>query len=255
MEENSLIEIDFAINLYELLENNDIEYVKNEILELTNYIRSFQNDCRRIIVKVIIETCYLSSDQIQHLSQWCCHIGADFVKTSTGYGTRGASEEDIKLIKPMLYDDVQIKASGGIKTFKDAIKFVKLGVARIGASNTPAILEEADEQELKKNKFTKKTFASFFDHTCLDPEATEEDIESAVNDAIHYSCKAVCVRPEFVALAHTLVKNSSVRICAVVGFEKLREKDNGGLEFDRYNLSLEEKKAELDRLFSIIIKK
>lgn len=159
----------------------------------------------------------------------------------------------------MLYDGVQIKASGGIASFKDAITYINLGAARIGTSNTVAILENADEHELKQNKLSLEAFASLFDHTNLDSQATEEEIQTTIKDAITYNCKSVCVRPEFLELAYhliktikTLRKNTPLRICVVIGFENLIEKDNGSLGFERYNISIEDKKAELDKIFSII---
>ena len=255
MEENDLIEIDFVINLYELSVNKNIEYVKNEILELTNYIRSFQNDCRRIIVKCIIETCYLSDEQIKELTFWCCHVGVDFVKTSTGYGTRGASEHDIKIIKEKISREVEIKASGGINTFEQAVIFFLLGASRIGTSSSVEIINGVESSK-------KKAVAKMIDHTNLNVNASEKDIERSAKEAIKFGFKTICVRPEHLETAYNTTKNSDVRVCVAVGFDKLVEKDSGikvnsilgsRLGFERYNQSIEEKKVVMDKLFHIVV--
>ncbi|CAL66389.1 deoxyribose-phosphate aldolase [Christiangramia forsetii] len=87
------------------------------------------------ILKVIIETCYLSEDEIRFASNLVMRAGADFVKTSTGFGSRGASLKDVKIMKEMVGDQVKIKASGGIRDAETARKYIKLGVARIGTSS------------------------------------------------------------------------------------------------------------------------
>ena len=99
-------------------------------------------------VKVILETAYLSQEQIYQATQWCAAEGAAFVKTSTGFASRGASLEDIKTMKQALADAkatdrVQIKASGGIRDFAAAMSMVDAGATRIGASASAAILGAA----------------------------------------------------------------------------------------------------------------
>jgi len=253
MEENNLVEIDFVINLYELLTNNNIEYVKNEILEVTNYVRSFQNDCKRIIVKVILETCYLNDEQIQELTGWCCGIDADFVKTSTGYGTRGVSDKDLKLMKPKLSNFVELKASGGIKTFEQAMKYIQQGATRIGTSSSVNIMKEATATKLKELNITKEQFAQMLDHTNLTPTATDQDIKKAVQEAIKNKFKTICIRPKHIQLVYDLTKNTDVRVCIVIGFGNLKEKDSdSSLTFERYNATIEQRKAEIDHVFDII---
>jgi deoxyribose-phosphate aldolase len=109
-------------------------------------IQAVVNACS-VPVKVIIETAYLDEAHIRKATQWCVDAGATFVKTSTGFASRGASVEDIKTIKQELSrlgaaDQVQIKASGGIRNAKDFQTYVDLGVHRIGSSNSVAILSE-----------------------------------------------------------------------------------------------------------------
>ncbi|MFH1874811.1 MAG: deoxyribose-phosphate aldolase [Pseudomonadota bacterium] len=91
-------------------------------------------------VKVIIETCYLNPEEIKQAASLAVEAGAAYVKTSTGFGTRGAVVEDIKLIKEAVGERAKIKASGGIKTKEEALKMIKAGAARIGTSAGVAII-------------------------------------------------------------------------------------------------------------------
>ncbi|MBU2526944.1 MAG: deoxyribose-phosphate aldolase [Bacteroidetes bacterium] len=87
------------------------------------------------ILKVIIETCYLTDAEIISAAKACLEAKADFVKTSTGFGTKGATLEDVKRIKDTIGNRAQIKASGGIKDKETALKFLSLGVSRLGTSS------------------------------------------------------------------------------------------------------------------------
>lgn len=91
-------------------------------------------------VKVIIETCYLTPDEIARASVIAADAGAHFVKTSTGFGSRGASVEDVKIIKKAVGDRAKIKASGGIKTREQALAMIEAGASRIGTSSGVAIV-------------------------------------------------------------------------------------------------------------------
>lgn len=93
------------------------------------------------ILKVIIETAYLTSAQISDACLICQDAGADFVKTSTGYGPRGASVEDILLMREKLSSQIGIKASGGIKTLDFALQLIKAGADRIGTSSAKSLME------------------------------------------------------------------------------------------------------------------
>ena len=85
-------------------------------------------------VKVIIETCYLTEEEIIKASQLALEAKANFVKTSTGFGPRGASVKDIEIIDEVLKGQIEIKASGGIKTYEEALEMIEAGATRIGAS-------------------------------------------------------------------------------------------------------------------------
>lgn len=93
------------------------------------------------IVKVIFENCYLKPDHIRELCRICGEAGADFVKTSTGYGTGGATIDDLKLMRASSPAHVKVKAAGGVRDLDKAIEVIGLGVSRIGASATAAILD------------------------------------------------------------------------------------------------------------------
>ncbi|HRY72326.1 MAG TPA: deoxyribose-phosphate aldolase [Spirochaetia bacterium] len=96
-------------------------------------------------VKVIIETCYLSDAEKAKACEAAQRAGADFVKTSTGFGTGGATPEDVKLMKKAVGGKLQVKASGGVRTYHDAILMLDAGADRIGASSGVAIIAELPE--------------------------------------------------------------------------------------------------------------
>ncbi len=126
-------EIDMVINIG-ALKDKDYEYVKNEIEEVRDSIDGH-------ILKVIIETCYLTEEEIIKMTEICNQTFVHFIKTSTGYGTRGASIEDIETIKKHKSEILEIKASGGIKTYEEASKMIEHGATRIGTSHALEIME------------------------------------------------------------------------------------------------------------------
>ena len=119
-------EIDMVINLGLLLSGQTAK-VQDEIALL-------KKETADKVLKVIIETCYLTDEQKRLASQLCVEAGADFVKTSTGFGTAGATLADVQLIKEVVGDKALIKASGGIRDRETALQYIALGVSRIGAS-------------------------------------------------------------------------------------------------------------------------
>ena len=120
-------EIDMVINVG-MLQSGNYQYVEDEI----NQIKKATGNK---ILKVIIETCYLSAEEKKMACQLAMNAGADFVKTSTGFGTGGATLEDVKLMKSVVGDHLKIKASGGIKDKKTALEYIEIGVSRIGTSS------------------------------------------------------------------------------------------------------------------------
>lgn len=128
-------EVDMVINIG-AMKDNKIDIVKNDILSVVNSARKTgQSLNKKIIVKVIIETCYLTKDEIIHACNCAKNAGADFVKTSTGFGTGGATPEDVALMKQTVGSTMEVKASGGIRDYETAIKMIEAGASRIGTSS------------------------------------------------------------------------------------------------------------------------
>lgn len=125
-------EIDMVMNLG-LLKSKKLKQLETEIASVKNIIG-------KKVLKVIIETCYLTSEEISIASKIVESAGADFVKTSTGFGPKGASIEVVSEIKKSVSSSMKIKASGGIKDFLTAKAYIDLGVSRIGTSSGIAII-------------------------------------------------------------------------------------------------------------------
>ena len=126
-------ELDMVINVGQLLDGQ-YDFVKNDIAAVVDAGRGKT-------VKVIIEICYLDNEKIIKACQLSKEAGADFVKTSTGFGTGGATVEAIRLMRETVGPDIGVKASGGIRTREDAMKMIEAGASRIGASAGIAIVE------------------------------------------------------------------------------------------------------------------
>lgn len=125
--ENGASEIDMVINVGKLLDN-DNDYVENEI-------RLIKEAIGNNVLKVIFENCYLSKEQIKKVSQLAVNAGADFIKTSTGFGTGGATLEDLLIMKESIKGKALIKAAGGVRDKETAEKYIKMGIARLGTSS------------------------------------------------------------------------------------------------------------------------
>ena len=123
---NGADEIDMVINIG-MLKSGDYEYVTSEIREIRKATEGK-------ILKVIIEACLLSEEEKIQMCKIVTDTGADFIKTSTGFSTGGATFDDVKLFAEHIGENVKIKAAGGIATLKDAEKFIELGASRLGTS-------------------------------------------------------------------------------------------------------------------------
>ena len=132
--ENGAEEIDMVIAIGALREGNDA-YVESDI-------RAVVEAAKPAIVKVIIETCYLTDEEKARVCTLALNAGAAFVKTSTGFGSGGATAKDVALMKSCVGDKAKVKASGGIRTKADAEKMLEAGADRIGASAGVAIMNE-----------------------------------------------------------------------------------------------------------------
>lgn len=125
--EDGANEIDMVINLTDV-KNGDYKKVEDEIAALKKAVGGK-------ILKVIIETCYLTQDEKVEMCKAVTNAGADFIKTSTGFGTGGATLEDVRLFKENIGPNVKIKAAGGVKSVDDLEAFIMEGVSRIGTSS------------------------------------------------------------------------------------------------------------------------
>lgn len=108
-------------------------------------IRAVVEAAKPAIVKVILETCYLSDEQKRTACLLAKRAGARFVKTSTGFGPGGATAEDVRLMRETVGEEMGVKASGGIRTWEDACKMLQAGANRLGVSASLAILAGGDE--------------------------------------------------------------------------------------------------------------
>ncbi|HIT42120.1 MAG TPA: deoxyribose-phosphate aldolase [Candidatus Caccovicinus merdipullorum] len=135
--ENGADEIDMVINLGDVKDGN---YQKVE-----EEIRRVKEACGSKILKVIIETCLLTEEEKIRMCQAVTDSGADFIKTSTGFSTAGATFADIRLFAEHVGEGVKIKAAGGISSFADAEEFLSLGASRLGTSRLVKLAKEEQE--------------------------------------------------------------------------------------------------------------
>ena len=136
---NGAKEIDMVINI-NAFKNKDYDYVKDEIEMIRDSIDGK-------VLKVIIETCLLTDDEIIKMTEICNETFVNFIKTSTGFDKNGATIHDIELIKKHKNDVLEIKASGGINTLDKAMKFIEMGVTRIGTSHAVDIVSGKESEE------------------------------------------------------------------------------------------------------------
>lgn len=130
--EDGAKEIDMVINIGDV-KNGDFSKVEQEIITL-------KRECGNLILKVIVETCYLTEDEKKRLCRIVTDAGADYIKTSTGFGTGGATLSDIRLFKENIGSAVRMKAAGGVNSREDFEAFLAEGCERIGSSSGIALL-------------------------------------------------------------------------------------------------------------------
>jgi deoxyribose-phosphate aldolase len=131
--EDGADEVDMVLNI-SAIKSGEYDYVKEDVNGVVNSVS--KSTC----VKVIIETCYLTKDEIKIACELSKSAGANFVKTSTGFGTSGADSFDVKLMKDTVGDSVEVKASGGIKDYYTAETMIENGATRLGTSSGLDIL-------------------------------------------------------------------------------------------------------------------
>lgn len=133
--ENGAVELDVVLNIGKL-RSGEYDYVADDLQAVIDLAHA-----NNVLVKVIFENCYLSREEVIKACEICNKVGADYVKTSTGYGTGGATDEDLKLMRQYAAPNIKIKAAGGVRTLERAIEVRKLGVTRFGCTATCGILE------------------------------------------------------------------------------------------------------------------
>lgn len=131
--DNGASEIDMVINIGDAKQG--------EFEKITDEIRTLKEICGKHILKVIIETCYLTEDEKIALCKCVSEAKADYIKTSTGFGTAGATLDDVNLFKKHISSYVKIKAAGGIKTREDIDNFLEAGADRLGSSSAIKLLD------------------------------------------------------------------------------------------------------------------
>ncbi len=130
------VELDMVVNIGKVL-TKDWRYVGDDIRAVVEAAHA-----GKALVKVIFENCFLTDEHKERLCHICGELKADFVKTSTGYGSNGATDEDLKLMRRCSPPHVQVKAAGGVRTFERLLVVRGFGVARVGATATKPILDE-----------------------------------------------------------------------------------------------------------------
>ena len=134
-------EIDYVINVAEL-KNKNYDYIKKEMEEIVKICREAGKTS-----KVIFENCYLTDDEKRKVAEIAKEVKPDFIKTSTGVGSGGATVEDVKLMKSVVGDEVKVKAAGGIRDLKTALAMIEAGAERLGTSAGVAIVEEYNNKK------------------------------------------------------------------------------------------------------------
>jgi deoxyribose-phosphate aldolase len=129
-------ELDMVVNIGKV-RSGDWAFVTHDIRAVVEAAHR-----RKTLVKVIFENCFLTDENKVQLCRICGEVGADFVKTSTGYGPSGATDEDLSLMRRHSPPQVQVKAAGGVRTYDRVLAIRELGVTRIGTTATKAILDE-----------------------------------------------------------------------------------------------------------------
>ena len=128
-------EIDMVVN---------VGFLKSKKIDLFERdIKKVRDACHASVLKVIIETCLLTDEEKVLACKIAKECGADFVKTSTGFSTGGATEHDVKLMREAVGKEMGVKASGGIKTYEDALKMIEAGANRLGTSSGIAIVKSS----------------------------------------------------------------------------------------------------------------
>lgn len=139
--EDGADEIDYVINIGKL-KSGCWNFIEEEMRRIVGICREHNR-----LSKVIFENCYLNEDEKKHLCEIALRVRPDFIKTSTGFGTGGATVEDVRLMKRMVGDAIGVKAAGGIRSLDDALAMIEAGATRIGTSAGVKIVTEMEARE------------------------------------------------------------------------------------------------------------
>ena len=137
-------EIDYVIDIVELKSGN-LKHVRDEMNAIVSVCRE-----KNVTSKVIFENCYLTEDEKKFLCETANKVKPDFIKTSTGFGSGGATADDVKLMRLYAEPSIKIKASGGIKTLAETMQMIEAGAERIGTSSTVSIINEFNKMNPEK---------------------------------------------------------------------------------------------------------
>ena len=133
-------EIDYVINIGKAKEH-DYNYIRKEMEAIVSICRAHD-----VLIKVIFENCYLSKEEIRQIAMIAREVKPDFIKTSTGFGTSGATVEDVKLMKETVGNEVKVKAAGSIRDWQTCKAMIEAGAERIGTSSSLQILQQFKEE-------------------------------------------------------------------------------------------------------------
>jgi deoxyribose-phosphate aldolase len=145
------LELDVVMNISKFL-SGEFDYVADELTTLVQEVSvvAMNNGLNDVVVKVIVETAYLTDKMKRLATQIVAASGADFVKTSTGFGPAGATPDDVALLREEAPEGLAVKASGGIRTLEDALDMLNAGASRLGMSSSVAVMEEAESGGLQE---------------------------------------------------------------------------------------------------------
>ncbi|MDO4198952.1 MAG: deoxyribose-phosphate aldolase [Erysipelotrichaceae bacterium] len=139
---NGADEIDYVINIGEA-KMHHYDYIEKEMKEMVDLVHRYNKE-----IKVIFENCYLEDEEKIELCHIAKRVKPDFIKTSTGFGTGGATVEDVRLMKKEVGDEVGVKAAGGIRDLDTCLKMIEAGATRIGTSSSVKIINELKERNM-----------------------------------------------------------------------------------------------------------
>jgi deoxyribose-phosphate aldolase len=145
------VELDIVMNISRFL-SGDFSYVAEELTNINQEISAIamNNGLNDVVMKVIVETAYLTDEMKRLATRMVAASGADFIKTSTGFAPLGATLEDVSLLREEAPEGLGVKASGGIRTLEDSLDMLNAGASRLGLSGSVAVMQEAEDGALQE---------------------------------------------------------------------------------------------------------